>query len=144
MFVLKQHIASYFHPLNDWCWHKTLCGSTNVALMPSFRPKLMWRLGQQFDVWKSQWSGKTHFSLQPIPYILDILCIAWSMLLIVSFCSSSNWTSTRVRSPLSSSCTPSSLQKSLVWVWWPDVAREAPQLDCAAFGPKLSECSLHL
>lgn len=97
---------------------------------------------QWSDVWKSQWSGKT--PIFPIPYILDILCIAWFMLLTVSFFSSSNWTSTHVRSPLSSSCTPSSLQKSLVWVWWPDVAREAPQLDCAAFGPKQSECSLHL
>lgn len=38
--------------------------------------------------------------------------------------SSSNWISTPVRSPSSSSYTPSSLLRSPVWVWWPDVAEE--------------------
>lgn len=46
-------------------------------------------------------------------YILD----SWYILQTVSFLSPSNWTSTRVRSPLSSSCTPSSLRRSPVWVW---------------------------
>lgn len=46
--------------------------NTNVALMSSFRPKLMWRLG-----WWSRHLGKTLFSLH-ISYFSDTLGIAWS------------------------------------------------------------------